>query len=49
MISTVFNSLKEYLTIYDITIVGLPTRQYFETIDPAMFDTFKVVLFNAVS
>lgn len=47
MISTVFNSLKEYLTTYDITIVGLPTWQYFETIDPAMFDTFKVVLFNA--
>lgn len=47
MISTIFNSLKELTTDYQLTVVGLPTWQYFETIDPALFDTFHVVLFNA--
>lgn len=47
MISTIFNSLKELTGDYQLTVVGLPTWQYFETIDPALFDTFHVVLFNA--
>ncbi|MBK9542439.1 MAG: LysM peptidoglycan-binding domain-containing protein [Bacteroidetes bacterium] len=47
MVSTIFNSLKEQVGNYQITVVGLPTWQYFETIDPALFDTFQVVLFNA--
>lgn len=46
-VSTIFNALKEVLATYTVTVIGLPTWQHFETIDPALFDTFQVVLFNA--
>lgn len=47
MVSGIFNSLKEILGDYEITVVGLPTWQYFETIDPALFDSFHVYWFNS--
>lgn len=40
MISTIFNSLKELTADYQLTVVGLPTWQYFETIDPALLILF---------
>ncbi len=41
------NGLKEYSEEYKITLLGLPTWQYFETIDPILFELHNVNIFTS--
>ncbi|MCX6292188.1 MAG: LysM peptidoglycan-binding domain-containing protein [Bacteroidetes bacterium] len=46
-VSSLVNGLKEYSEEYRITIIGLPTWQYFETIDPLLLELFDVHIFSS--
>jgi hypothetical protein len=46
-VSSLVNGLKEYSEEYRITLIGLPTWQYFETIDPVLLELLDVHLFTS--
>ncbi len=46
-VSSLIASLKDYSEEYRITMIGLPTWQYFETIDPLLFELFDAHIFTA--
>lgn len=47
MVSSLLNSLKLKVADYKLTVVGLPTWQYFQSIDPVLMENCNVHLFNA--
>ena len=46
-VSTLINAMKEYSEQYRITLIGLPTWQHFETIDPLLFELLNVHIFTS--
>src|SRR6185369_15403754 len=48
-VSTLVNSLKEISEQYHITLIGLPTWQHFETIDPLLFELLDTHIFTSSS
>ena len=47
MISTILGELKEHVLEKTITVAGLPTWQYFETIDQNLMDKCNVYIFSS--
>jgi LysM repeat protein len=47
MVSGMLNSLKTKIVDYTVTIVGLPTWQYFESIDQKLYQECNVHLFSS--
>lgn len=45
-VSSVLNALNELAEKKKITVIGIPTWQYFETIDPLIFEKLNTHLFN---
>jgi LysM repeat protein len=46
-VSSIVNDLKELSEEYKITLIGLPTWQYFETIDPLLLELLDVHIFTS--
>ncbi len=46
-VSSLVNDLKELSEEYRITLIGLPTWQYFETIDPLLLELLDVHIFTS--
>ncbi len=46
-VSTILNSLKLKIPDYEFTVIGLPTWQYFETIDQKTIEDCNVFVFNS--
>ncbi len=47
MVSSILNSLKVKIPEYQVTVIGLPTWQYFETIEPNHLELCNVHVFNS--
>ncbi len=47
MVSTILGELKEHVLDKTITVAGLPTWQYFETIDQNLMDKCNVYIFSS--
>jgi ABC-type branched-subunit amino acid transport system substrate-binding protein/LysM repeat protein len=47
MVSSILNSLKAKIPDYNVTVIGLPTWQYFETIDQHLIELNNVHVFNS--
>jgi len=45
-VSSLLNALNELSDKKKITVIGIPTWQYFETIDPALFEKLNTYLFS---
>ena len=46
-VSMVLNNLKPKIPEYNVSVVGLPTWQYFQTIDPSLMESCNVHLFSS--
>jgi len=49
LVSTILNGLKDTVSYFDVTVVGLPTWHFFESLDPDLLQENHVVLFNSGS
>jgi ABC-type branched-subunit amino acid transport system substrate-binding protein len=46
-VSGFFNTIVDTVDDYPVTIIGLPTWQYFQSIDPSLMEHMKVHIFNS--
>ena len=47
IVSSILNALKNKISDYKFVVIGLPTWQYFETIDQKLIERCNVYLFNS--